>query len=163
MSPVVKVVEGGANGVPLDSRTFPFPLTPSGDALTYVSSKAGFQVTVPGYLPPGYLVTEIDIPPRPPAAIDSSGLPLHVFLKISNGSVGFQIQEANVRYTVDENPSHVIASPSAGSQIFKQGGAVGDTITAYTLVTPTSIVELTAGVPNPLTDDEVVRIMTSVP
>lgn len=138
-----------------------FPVTDGArSAVAYASSRAGFSITLPGYLPSGYALTEIDIPPRPPAAIDSSGLPLHVFLKISNGSEGFLIQEANVRYTVDENPSQLIASPSAGSHIFKDAG---DLTTNYTFASPTRIIELTAAVPNPLTDDEVVRILVSIP
>ncbi len=155
----VNVVEGDGNGVPLTTKPFPSVT----DALVYVSSRAGFPVTVPGYLPPGYALTEIDIPPRPPASIDSSGLPFLAVLKIQNESAGFRIQEANVKFTVDQNPSQLIASPSAGSQVFKDGGAAADKSVNYTLVTPTRIVLLGTGVPNPLTDDEAVQVLSSLP
>lgn len=70
------------------------------------------------------------------------------------------MMEANVRYSINADPSHLIASPSADSQIFK---AASDLTTNYTFATPTRVVELTTGPPNPLTDDQAVRILTSVP
>ena len=148
--------EGGTSDGALITKTFPDAI----QALAYASSTAGFEVTTPAYVPTGFGLVEIDVAPGPPAGIPRGGLPLHVFLKFRNGTTGFQVEEDNARNVVPEDPSRLIATPSADSQIFKNPG---DLTTTYVLLAPTRVLILGTGSPNPLTDDEAVRLLTSVP
>jgi len=153
---VVHANEGGTSDGALITKTFPDAI----QALAYASSTAGFEVTTPAYVPTGFGLVEIDVAPGPPAGIPRGGLPLHVFLKFRNGTTGFQVEEDNARNVVPEDPSRLIATPSADSQIFKNPG---DLTTTYVLLAPTRVLILGTGSPNPLTDDEAVRILASVP
>ena len=150
----VRVVQAGSPGAAPAERMFPGPR----EALAYASSTAGFEVAAPARLPSGYALVEIDVPPKPPSA--ASGVPLRATLKIRKGDKGFQILAVNQRFQFDgDDASHVIASPSAGSQVFK---AVGDQSIEYTLLTPTRGFVITSPVPGPLTDDEAIRILGSL-
>lgn len=153
---VVHANEGGTSDGALITKTYPTEVEASG----YASSMAGFGVAPPGYLPPGFVLVEIDVAPGPPAGIPRGGLPRHVSLKIRNGATGLQIEESDVRYDVPEDPSHLIPLPFPDSQIFKDAG---DRTTTYTLVQPARVLILGTGAPSPLTDDEAVRILLSVP
>lgn len=125
--------------------------------MDYASSIAGFKVVGPTYLPPGYSLVEINIPakPAPPAFA-----PPMVFFTVFNGKTGFHIFVINLQVSFPGDPSHVIASPSAGSQVVK---SVTGQNTFYNFITPTREVSIETGVPSRLTDAEAVRILTSLP
>jgi len=154
------VFEPGASGAPSATSDF----SSLADALKYASSKAGFEIPVPTYLPPGYVVTGIDIPPKPPRAV--SGEPPRVTLVIRTAKPDvMNLLIVNQRYTFPgDDPGHVIASPAPGSQIFKTEGPVGASgVQAFNFIlrTPTRGAEITAD--NTLSDAEVVRILSSLP
>lgn len=153
----VQLVQGGGNAGPPTVTTLPFP---SADSLAKVSAAANFPLTLPSYVPPGFQLTEIDIPARPPAAIDSSGLPFQAILKFHGANGGFSIEELSARISPPDDPNQIIATPAAGTRVFKDQS---DLTTSYTLVTPWRLIELGTGAPNPLSDDDAVRILTSIP
>ena len=153
----VQLFQGGGNAGLPTVTTLPWP---SADSLAKVSAAANFPVTLPAYVPPGFQLTEIDIPARPPAAINSSGLPFQAILKFRGANGGFNVEEMSARISPPDDPNQIIATPAPGVQVFKQAGNLA---TTYTLVTSARLIELGTGAPNPLGDDDAVRILTSVP
>lgn len=155
--PGVQVVDGG------QYRSVPTTTTfgTAQEALAYASSKAGFQILFPAYLPPGYSLTQIAVPPKRPPEI--TGGPLTAQLTIRTADRGFTIEAVNQRVQFPgDDPGHVIATPGAGSQIFKLDVGANATVATYVLLTPTRAAEVFAA-PGQLTDDEVVHILCSMP
>lgn len=135
----------------------PVTFTQPRDAMDYASSIAGFRVARPTYLPPGYSLVEIDVPAKPAPPAFSAPM---VFFTIFNGRTGFHIFVINLQVSFAGDPSQVIATPWAGTQVVK---SVNDQNTFYNFITPTREVSIETGVPSPLTDAEAVRILTSLP
>lgn len=151
----VTVTEGGgSSGGPVTTKSF----TATPDALAYASTSAGFNVAVPTYLPSGYAIVEIVIPPKPPTGV--SGQLQRVTLKVRGGTSGFDLLLVNSRFTFSgDDAAHVIATPASGSQIFKGDTSAGASGVSYTLLTPTKGASVTSS----LGDAEVIRILSSLP
>ena len=151
----VTVTEGGgSSGGPVTTKSF----TATPDALAYASTSAGFNVAVPTYLPSGYAIVEIVIPPKPPTGV--SGQLQRVTLKFRGGTSGFDLLLVNSRFTFSgDDAAHVIATPASGSQIFKGDTSAGASGVSYTLLTPTKGASVTSS----LGDAEVIRILSSLP
>jgi hypothetical protein len=135
------------------TRTFSNPQ----EALAYASSGAGFDVSAPIYLPPGYALVEIDVPPEPSA---DSGQAYRALLTISNGDARFAIIEMDRPIHPTASDTNIVAA-SSDWQIYSNAGAGahgGD----YRLMAPQGGAELMIP-PGQLTDDEIVRILGSMP
>jgi hypothetical protein len=156
----VQVVDGG------DYHSVPTTTTfaTAREALDYASSRAGFQIFFPAYLPLGYALTQIGVPPKQPPGV--TGRPLTAQLTIRNGDTGFAIEAVNQAFRCGgDDPGHVIATPTPGSQIFKGDpgvGADGVEGIGYVLLTPSRGAALFIST-HQLTADEIVRILNSMP
>ena len=141
------------------TTTFPTTL----EALAYASSKAGFRVGPPAYVPPGYLLASIFIPfsqPQPADVQSGRAVPHFALLEFQKGLARFGLLEANSPYSLGGYLGQIIASPAIDSQIFIDATSVA---VQYTLVTPARQVALVTRGADRLTDTEAVRVLTSVP
>lgn len=156
----VQVVDGGEYHSVPTTTTF----GTAQEALAYASSKAGFQILFPAYLPPGYALTQIGVPPKRPPEV--TGGPLTAQLTIRNADKGFTLEAVNqpFRFSGDD-PGHVIATPAPGSQIFKGDpgvGANGVEGIDYHWLTPSRGADLIIAT-HQLTEEDIVRILSSMP
>lgn len=156
----VQVVDGGEYHSVATTTTF----GTAQEALAYASSKAGFQIPFPAYLPPGYALTQIGVPPKRPPEV--TGGPLTAQLTIRSADKGFTIEAVNQAFHFSgDDPGHVIATPAPGSQIFKGDpgvGANGVEGIDYHWLTPSRGADLIIAT-HQLTEDEIVRILSSMP
>ncbi len=97
--------------------------------------------------------------PKPPTGADAG--PLRVTLKVRAGSRGFNLLAVSTRFSFEgDDPAHIIASPAKGADIYKVAGALG---ADYTLLTPNRGYVISVSAPSPLSDEEAIGILASLP
>lgn len=141
-------------------------------ALAYASSLAGFTVTAPAYLPPGYALAEIDIHLHP------GWLPI-VCYRIVGGRAPAGVRVSPHMQPLDERCPILSEQGSFGMVVVPTHpiDPIGETIGSpyahpviekvddygYYLITPTRTLGVEMASPPPLTQSQSIRILRSVP
>ena len=131
----------------------------AGTALNFASEKAEFSVAIPGQVPSGYVLAEIGIGKPPPAATGSTLR--RATLKFQSGERKFSLMETNSPFQfLGQETAAVFRSLAPGADVYKSSG---EKATDYTVLTKTRGFVLTIPAGSPLTEDDLIRMLSSLP
>jgi hypothetical protein len=148
----INVVQEATDGTVASQVQF----TSAKEAAADASKKAGFTIVNPTRIPAGYQLILIDISPAARNGLLRARLriagPDQKVLSLLRVNVPFQFDGADA--------DHAIATPGSGATIYRVASEKG---VEHTLLTPKHGYTLTVLAPEPIDQDEAVKILSALP